>query len=80
MIQIEMDGVWGPPIGVAVVTADGKHLGIVTQAYDYELLVEDTRLQHPIYALNLIDVARFEGGILHLKLTTAEAVEGRCIA
>jgi hypothetical protein len=30
--------------------------------------------------LNLIDVDRFEGGVLYLKLTMAEAVEGRCVA
>lgn len=75
-----MDGAWGPPIGVAVVTADGRRLGSVTQADAYELLVEGGHPVDPTYALNLIDVDRFEDGALHLKLTVAEAIEGRRVA
>jgi hypothetical protein len=80
MIAIEMDGAWGLPIGVPVMTADGERLGAVTHADAYELLVEDDRREHPTYALNLFDVARFEDGTLHLKLTAAEALEGRQVA
>ena len=36
MILIEMDGIWGPPLGLAVVTADGKYLGAVTHAGSVE--------------------------------------------
>jgi hypothetical protein len=72
-----MDESWGVPIGVPVITADGRRLGTLTQADAYELLVEDGLLVHRTYALNLIDVARYQDGAQHLKLTAAEAIEGR---
>jgi hypothetical protein len=78
--EIEMDAVWDMPTGVTVISADGEFIGAVTQTDGYELLVMDTRLRQCTYALNLIDVDRFEGGVLYLKLTMAEAVEGRCVA
>lgn len=79
MNMIEIDDVWGMPIGVTVITADGDYLGAVTEADDDEFLVEDGSLRHCTYAFNVFDVDRFEGGRLHLKLTTVEAVDGRCV-
>lgn len=71
---------WEIPIGAPVVTADGRRLGVVTEANAWELLVEDGFFVHHAYALNLIDVAEVRGGTLHLKLTAEEAVEQRSIA
>lgn len=77
MVAIRMGDSWGIPIGVPVTTADGRRLGTVTQADAYELLVEDGVIVRHTYALNLIDVDRYEDGELRLKLTAAEAIEGR---
>ena len=75
-----VDPSWDIPIGIQVYTADGHRLGAVTQADAYELLVEDGLIVHHAYALNLIDVADYEDGVLRLKLTMEEAVEQRSVS
>ncbi len=59
---------WDIPIGIPVYTADGRRLGVVTEADGYELLVEDGFLVRHTYPLQLSDVARYEDGTLILKL------------
>lgn len=71
---------WEIPIGAPVISADGRRLGVVTQADAYELLVEDGFFVRHAYALNLIDVAGVERGSLRLKLTAEEAIEQRAVA
>lgn len=73
-------GSWEIPLGAPVVTADGRRLGVVTDADAWELLVEDGFFVHHAYALSLIDVAEVEGGTLHLKLTAEEAIEQRSVS
>lgn len=74
-----LDADWEIPLGTPVITADGRHIGIVTEADVYELLVEDEEIARRVYALNLIDVERYQGGTLRLKLTTEETLEQRSV-
>ncbi|HEV2127926.1 MAG TPA: hypothetical protein VGR22_04835 [Thermomicrobiales bacterium] len=75
-----MGASWEIPIGAPVISADGRRLGVVTEADAYELRVEDGIFVHHAYALNLMDVAIVEGGALRLKLTAEEAVEQRGVS
>lgn len=76
MVATNLNGSWDIPIGIPVYTADGRRLGVVTEADAYGLLVEDGLLVHHTYTLQLSDVARYEDGTLILKLPM-EQIEPR---
>jgi hypothetical protein len=68
---------WDIPIGTPVESADGRRLGVVTHADSHELLVENGMIFRHAYALGFMDVARYQDGVLKLKLTATEVIEQR---
>ena len=70
---------WNTPIGAPGITADDRKIGVVTDTDVYELLAVDAFLFRRVYALNLIDVDRYDDGALRFKLTADEAIEQRGI-
>ncbi len=67
------DDSWDIAIGAPVFTADGRRLGVVTDADIDGLLVEDGFFVRHMYTVPLADVERYEDGALVLKRTREEA-------
>ncbi len=67
------DDSWDIPIGAPVITADGRRLGVVTDADINGILVEDGFFIRHMYTVPLADVQRYEDGSLVLKHTREES-------
>lgn len=75
MATTGLGGSWDIPIGAPVITADGRRLGVVTDADTDGLLVEDGFFVRHMYMVPLADVARYEDGVLVLKRTSEHVQE-----
>lgn len=67
------DNSWSIPLGTPVYDVEGEKLGVVRDADNYTLAVEEGLIIVTTYLVPMSFVDRYEDGALHLSVTKAEA-------